>query len=140
MNSLSSCLDRPPQAKAQKESFRRFVSARSRRALWLVLAGALVLLLLGSKPAAKGLALGGLFSVVNFQILARTLGPRLAREGWSGRVFGLVWIVLRMAVLALPLLLAAKTDFFSLAATAAGLLAIQAVIMVEPLISRLKRR
>ena len=85
---------------ANDNDYRLFVRRKIQRALWLVLPGAIILLIAGYKPEARGLALGGLFSVLNFYVLARVVGERLNRPGVKGRLFGVAWYVIRLALLA----------------------------------------
>ena len=137
MTSAAGVVNRPSETEAQGADYRRFVKDRSRWALLLALAAAIVLILIGNKPAARGVALGGLFSVVNFMIMSRTLAGRMARTGWSGRSFGFLWILARLGLAALVLTLAFKTDYLDVAATAAGLFAVQAALLLQPLTSRI---
>ena len=124
----------------EPEDYLRFVRTKIKRALFLILVAAVILLVTVSKPAARGLVLGGLFSALNFYVMSQVLGGRVRKTGWAGRSFGFVWILARMLIMALPLVAALKMDFFNLAATAAGLFAIQASLLLEPLLSRIKRR
>lgn len=119
--------------------YRLFVRRKIQRALWLILPGAVVLLIAGYKPEARGLALGGLFSVLNFYVLARVVGERLNRPGVKGRLFGVAWYVIRLVLLAGPLYLAAVSDYVALVTTAAGLFAIQISLLLEPLFARMGR-
>ena len=137
MTSAAEVANNPPGPDEQGLEYRRFVKERIRLALLLTLAAALILILSGYKPAARGAALGGLFSVANFIIMSRTLAGRMARTGWSGRSFGFLWILARLGLMALPLILAFRTDYLDIAATAAGLFAVQAALLLEPLISKL---
>ncbi len=130
----------PQDQQDQGAEYSRFVKARSRWALTLTLAVALILVLGGYKPAARGVALGGFFSVINFFIMSRTLAGRMDRTGWSGRSFGFIWILIRLGPMALPLVRAFKYDYLNFAATAAGLFAIQAALLLQPLISRVWTR
>jgi hypothetical protein len=140
MTSAVGAVNRPSTPEDQGADYRRFVKDRSRRALLLTLAAALILVLSGHKPAARGVALGGLFSVINFIIMSRTLAGRLTRTGWSGRTFGFVWILVRLLLMALPLVLAFKSGYLDIAGTAAGLFAVQAALLLEPLFSRFTGR
>ena len=102
MTSAAGVANRPSTTEEQGVEYRRFVKNRCRWALLLTLAAAVILILSGSKPAARGVALGGLFSVLNFLIMSRTLAGRMARSGWSGRSFGFIWILARLGLTALP--------------------------------------
>ena len=139
MTSAAGVVNRPSTPEDQEAEYRRFVKDRCRWALLLALAAALVLVLSGYRPAARGVALGGLFSVLNFLVMARTLGGRMARSGWSGRSFGFIWILGRLGIMALPLIVAFKTAYFDFAATAAGLFAVQGTLLVQPLVARITR-
>ena len=124
----------------QVRDYQLFVRRRMRFALILAVGAALVLVLAGYKPEAKGVALGALFSIISFGLMARTLPARIQRQGRSGRAFGFVWILARLALLAVPLVVAGKVQQISLPAAAVGLFAIQATLYLEPLTSRLKGR
>ena len=122
------------------QEYQIFVRQRIRRALILAALAAFIFLLLGLKAEAKGVALGGLFSVLSFYLLSRVVIAQADRQGWSGRTYGFVWVLVRLAILALPLILAAKSGIFDLAATAGGLFAVQVALFLDPLFSRLGRK
>ncbi len=116
--------------------YKQFVRRRVRVALLGVVGVSLFLVLLGLKPWAKGLALGGLFSILNFILLSRALPNTVARRDKIGRSIASLWLVGRLALMAVPLYLAATSDVFNLPATAIGLFAVQAVLFLEPVIKR----
>lgn len=132
-------MDLRQQPESPEAELRTFARSRIRKALLLAVGVALVLVLAGLKTEAKGVALGALFSALNFAVMSRTLAGRVERTGLAGKGFGLIWIVLRMALLAIPLVIAATTDFFGLAGTAGGLFAIQAVLLSEPLAAKIRK-
>jgi len=139
MTTAAGVVNHPASSEEQGVEYRRFVKERCRWALWLTLAAAVVLVLSGHKAAARGVALGGLFSTVNFFIMSQTLTGRMARTGWSGKSFGFIWILIRLGIMALPLVAAFRMAYFNIVATAAGLFAIQAALLLQPLISRIPR-
>ncbi len=125
---------------ADQNDYHRFVRQRLRWAFLLTLTAAFVLIILSHKPAARGVALGGLFSGLNFILLSRSLAGRVVRRDLPGRIWGIMWLLIRLAVLAVPLVIAARTDYFSLPAAAAGLFAVQAALLLEPLFKGFTRR
>ena len=102
---------------------------------------AMVLIIIGEKPAGKGLVLGALFSVINFVLIGVTL-PRTVGYGKKTSIFiSLVSLILRHACLAIPLILAIKLDQFSLITVLIGIFMIQLMILLDylPLPLRQKR-
>jgi len=99
------------------------------QAMLLAIGAALVFLVIGAKPISKGLVLGTLFSILNFILIAQGL-PFHLNKGRSKTVLiclGSIW--LRYALLAVPLILAAKYDIFNFFAAAVGIFMVQVVIL-----------
>ncbi len=88
-------------------------------------------ILLGEKTIGKGLILGSIFSVINFVLMGETLPARLAKEKGKTFFIGLGSILFRYVLLAIPVVVAVKSDTFNLYAAAAGLFAVQLVIIAE---------
>jgi predicted lysophospholipase L1 biosynthesis ABC-type transport system permease subunit len=101
------------------------------RALTIAIVLAVVTILIGHKELGKGLVLGTLFSILNFILMAEFLPARLSphRRRASARALGS--LVLRYALLAIPLILAAKSGAFSFAATAVGLFMVPLVALID---------
>jgi len=110
---------------ALKETQKKYGS----QALFVAIGAALIFILMGAKPMAKGLLLGSLFSVLNFILIAQALPLQLNKT--RGKTFaaclGSIW--LRYVLLALPLIIGAKFDAFNFFAVAAGLFMVQLVIL-----------
>ena len=102
-----------------------------KKALLISLAVACILLALDFKSAAKGVALGCLFSVVEFMLMARRLERRLIRQG-DRDFFGLIG---RYFLLAIPLIIALKLPSINFFATVGGIFAVKAAIFYHVLIS-----
>ncbi|SHF41144.1 ATP synthase I chain [Desulfacinum infernum DSM 9756] len=87
----------------------------------------------GYGAAAKGLVLGSLFSVLNFvlmaQILPYQLGVGANRTRATGIALGSLGV--RLALMAVPLIVAARSDRFNFWAAAAGLFTIPVAIFVD---------
>ena len=103
----------------------------SSRALVLAIGAGLLFLALGQKAVCRGLVLGGVFSAVNFALMGQALRYRLSDNRKAATRRSLLSLILRYALLAIPLVLAVQSDRFNFPATAAGLFMVQLVIMIE---------
>ena len=103
-----------------------------KKALLISLAVACIFLALNHKSAAKGIALGSLFSVVEFKLMALRLERRFVRTGRSRDFFGLFG---RFLILSVPLVIAIKLPSINFAATVAGIFSVKAAIYYHFLIS-----
>ena len=103
-----------------------------KKALLISLAVACIFLALNLKSAAKGIALGSIFSVVEFKLMARRLERRFARQGRSRDFFGLFG---RFLLLSVPLVIAIKSPSVNFAATVGGIFAVKAAIYYHFVIS-----
>ena len=101
------------------------------QAMVFAIGAAILFLLAGAKPISKGLILGTLFSIINFVLMARGLPSHLNKS--RGKTFlaclGSIW--LRYALLALPLIFAAKIQALDFFATAVGIMMVQLVILAH---------
>ncbi len=102
------------------------------KALLLSLAAACILLALNLKSAAKGVALGTIFGVVEFKIMALRLQRRLLHQGKARDHFGLIG---RFILLAIPLVIALRSPAINCAATVGGIFAVKAAIFYHFLVS-----
>ncbi|MBR9984691.1 MAG: ATP synthase subunit I [Desulfosarcina sp.] len=101
------------------------------RALVLAIGSGLLFLALGQKEICRGLVLGGVFSAVNFALMGQALRFRLSDNRKVAARRSLLSLLLRYALLAIPLVLAVQSDRFNFPATAVGLFMVQLVIMIE---------
>lgn len=119
----------PPHREAQKKYCSR------------AMAGALVigasLILAGLPDLGKGLIAGTLFSIFNFILMAESLPYRLGKTHRRAAVASFLWILPRYALMAVPLVLSLKFQLFHPATAAAGLFAVQIVILVEHMLHAL---
>mgnify|MGYP001828200513 CR=1 FL=1 len=104
------------------------------RAMTIAILAGLVLIMIGQKPAAKGLILGTIFSVINFVLIGQTLPLRLSQSKTRSSLLSLSSIVFRYALMAVPLILAVKLEQLNIAAVIGGLFMIQLVIIADQLI------
>lgn len=101
------------------------------RALILAIGTGLLMLGLGHREACRGLVLGGVFSAVNFALMGQLLQYRLAHHRRSAARRSFAAMMLRYALLAVPLIVAVKSDRFNLPATVVGIFMVQLVILAE---------
>jgi len=91
-------------------------------------------LLFGFLPAAKGFALGSLFSLANFLVMTRQapkrLGKSSSRVGWESYLS----LLFRFALLGLPLYLALRLPQFHFVWTALGIFNLQFSIIIHNLV------
>jgi hypothetical protein len=99
------------------------------QAMMLAIGAAMIFLVAGAKPISKGLILGTLFSILNFVLIAQSLPSRLDKGRGKTFMICLSSVWLRYAVLAVPLIVAAKFESFNFFAAAAGVLMVQLVIL-----------
>ena len=103
-----------------------------KKALLLSLAAACIFLALNLKSVAKGIALGSIFSVVEFKLMTLRLERRFTRQKRARDYFGLVG---RFFLLSIPLVIAIKLPSINFAATVVGIFAVKAAIYYHFLIS-----
>jgi hypothetical protein len=115
--------------------------AQKRYASWALTAAILIgfgFILAGYKPVGKGLVLGTLFSIINFILIGQSLPLGLEKSKRKAFLRSLVSIILRYALMAVPLVVAVKYDQFNLIAAICGLFAIQLVILADYLLKLIR--
>lgn len=100
-------------------------------AISIAIFAGLALILLSFKTLGKGLILGTLFSVFNFILMGETLPMRLGVTRNKATLLSGASIVIRYALLAIPLAMSIKMPQYNLAATIVGLFMIQGLILGE---------
>ena len=113
------------------EAIRQTQKKYTTRAMAVGICIALLLILAGYKPLGKGLILGVLFSVINFVLIGESLPLRQGKSRKQSTAFSLGSIILRYAIMALPLIISASMESFHFAATAVGIFMVQLVILWE---------
>lgn len=109
------------------EQFLRFKKTLIVQMLITAAIVAVICFLLNHISAAKGFVLGSFFSIANFLLMIRNAPRRLSGQG---KVDGALNLVLRMAVLALPLYAAIRLPDISLIWTVFGILNLQVSIFI----------
>jgi hypothetical protein len=92
---------------------------------------ALLLILMGHKPVGKGLILGAIFSVLNFILMGKSIVLKFGRSKAKTFSISMGSIIFRYLLLAIPLIIAVKTEQFNLVAAILGIFMIQLVILAE---------
>jgi hypothetical protein len=110
------------------------------RAMTVAILVGLAFIVIGYKPAAKGLILGTIFSVINFVLIGQTLPLRLSPSRSKSSLVSLFSIAVRYAVMAVPLVLAVKMEQLNIAAVICGLFMVQLVILADHLFAGNKAR
>ena len=95
-----------------------------------------VLFLFDEKAIAKGLLLGTCFSVINFLLLGRSILLTLGRARPKASAIALTSIFFRYIILAIPMVVAIKSDSFNLIAVIVGIFAVQIVTMFYYTVAR----
>ncbi|MGD9878292.1 ATP synthase subunit I [Desulfococcus sp.] len=102
------------------------------RALIAAILISLVFIFAAQKPFAKGLIIGTLASIVNFILIGESLPRRVLQ---SSRIKSLVLsmgsILLRFGLMAVPLVVAIKSEDFNLLAVVIGLFMVQMMILID---------
>lgn len=91
-------------------------------------------ILLGHKPIAKGFLLASIFSVINFVVMAQLSTKQLNKTRLKANSVAILSIILRYAIMAIPLIIAVKMSSLDFIAAAAGLFAVQFVIILDQVI------
>jgi len=95
---------------------------------------ALIFIMLGHKPIGKGFLLASMFSVINFAIMAQLSPRKLNKSRFQANSLAMLSIILRYAILAVPLVISIKISSLNFIAAAVGLFAVQFVIILDQVI------
>jgi hypothetical protein len=101
------------------------------RALILAIGAGLFFLAMGQKEICRGLVLGGVFSAINFALMGQSLCYRLSDNRKMAVRRSFFALLSRLAILAVPLFLAVRSERFDFSATVVGIFMVQLVIMIE---------
>lgn len=119
------------------ESIRQVQKRYCSRAIFLAIIVGLGFILAGYKPIAKGLILGTLFSIVNFILMGETLPRRIGPSRKKATVISAGFILVRYALLAVPVFLGIRSPEFNLPAVIVGIFMVQLTVLGDHVV-RLK--
>ncbi len=109
------------------------------RALMLVVLAAAVLIAFGRVSLGKGLILGTLFSIMNFLLLGSSVPARLGRSRGKTLLVALGSLGGRFVLLAVPMVMALRTETFHIVATIIGIFSVQLMILADYLVAPMLR-
>lgn len=102
------------------------------RALITAIIIGFVFILAAQKSVARGLIIGTFASILNFILIGETL-PRRVLQSSKKKTFVISMgsITLRFALMAVPMVIAIKSENFNLFAVVAGVFMVQVMILVD---------
>ncbi len=101
------------------------------RAMTAAILISLAFVVFDQKAIAKGLILGTLFSIINFALIGQSIPMMLGKSRTKARMVGLSSILCRYALLAIPLIVAVKSEAVSFLAVVIGIFSVQMVALLE---------
>ena len=106
------------------------------RAMFYAISAAFILIIIGQKSIGKGLILGTLFSVLNFVIMGLLLEQQIAgaQNKMRARSRAFLSIFLRLAILAVPLVISYFKESINFYGAVAGIFMVQFAILFNNLI------
>ena len=113
------------------ETVKQFQKKYGTTAMFIAIALALVLIIIGQKEMAKGLVLGTLFSVINFVLMGESLQLRLGRSRRASTMVSFSLILLRFGLMAIPLIISIRYNQYHIVTTIVGLFMVQVVILTD---------
>lgn len=113
------------------ETVKQFQKKYGTTAMFIAIALALVLIIIGQKEMAKGLVLGTLFSVINFVLMGESLQLRLGRSRRASTMVSFSLILLRFGLMAIPLIVSIRYNQYHIVTTIVGLFMVQVVILTD---------
>lgn len=105
-------------------------------ALGAALVIAVLLLVFGERALAKGLVLGTCFSILNFLLLGKSIPMLLGHGRGKASVIGLASVLIRFALMAVPLIIAVQSASFHFVAVVVGIFAVQIVTLIDYIVIR----
>jgi hypothetical protein len=97
---------------------------------------AVFFMLIHERAIAKGLLLGTCFSIINFILMGRSIPMTLGQSRAKASLIGLVSILSRYVVLAIPMIMAIKMASFNFVAVVVGIFAVQIITLVDHILIR----
>jgi len=116
------------------EEIKRLQKKYCSQAMMMSILVAVAFIFLGHKAIGKGLVLASIFSVINFSLMARFSPLTLRKSRTRANAIALFSIILRYAILSIPLIISIKTNSFNFIAVAIGLFSVQLVIIFDQVI------
>ena len=99
--------------------------------LGLALVFSIIAIIFKNPPVAKGIALGGFFSVFNFHLIARRLAQNVNNNIVNSKKKLTINLLGRFVILSIPLIIASKIGDIHIVGVCIGLFIIQIAIFFE---------
>ncbi len=91
-----------------------------------------VFILAAQKPIAKGLIIGTFASILNFILIGETLPRRILQTSKKKSfILSMGSILIRFTLMALPMVIAIKSEEFNLFAVVTGVFMVQMMILID---------
>lgn len=103
------------------------------RAMIVAIGIGLFFYLIGFTDLMKGIILGTFFSIFNFILMGETLPHRLNKSKKGVFWAALGSVTLRFVLLAVPMVLALKSEQYNLYTTVVGIFMVQILIILDPI-------
>jgi hypothetical protein len=105
-------------------------------AMFYAIVVSFILIIIGEKAIGKGLILGTLFSVLNFVMMGILIERQIINAGTKVRAgaFSFIYMIIRFAVLSIPLIISFRIEAVNFFSTVAGIFMVQITILFNNLI------
>lgn len=105
-------------------------------AMFYAIVASFILIVVGEKAIGKGLILGALFSVLNFILMGVLIERQIINAGTRVRTgaFSFLYMIMRFAVLSIPLIISFRVEALNFFGTVAGIFMVQITILFDNLI------
>jgi hypothetical protein len=128
--------DRPREIEKQQKELGRVQKNICSWSMTSALIVAVFFMLVHEKAIAKGLLLGTCFSIINFILMGRSIPMTLGQSRAMAGLIGLISILSRYVVLAIPMIMAIKMASFNFVAVVVGIFAVQIITLVDHILIR----
>ncbi len=113
------------------EKYWKYQRRISKRAFGSAVICGLIIFVLGYKAVARGLILGGLFSVLNFSIMAYILPYQVGYQRRKATMVACASLFGRLLLLAVPIGVGFYSERFNMVATIVGLFTIPLFLLID---------
>ena len=120
-----------PARETKMETLKGIQKTVCSHAMLVAVAGSVLLIMIGEKALAKGLILGTLFSVVNFVLIGQFLPLHMTSSRVRSSAAALGSILVRFALLAIPLIVSLRVDSIHFIGVVIGLFMVQMTMLFD---------
>ncbi len=113
------------------EKYWKYQRRISKRAFGSAVICGLIVFFMGYRSVARGLILGGLFSVINFSVMAYILPHQVGYQRKRATVVACASLFGRLLLLAVPIAVGFYSERFNMVATIIGLFTIPLFLLVD---------